>query len=338
MVRFDVGTTNPDRFPKAVVETVAKRAGNICSNPDCQALTSGPAEKPTASINVGEAAHIFGARPGSARYRAEMVPAERSDTTNAIWLCRNCHKLIDADQLGYPHELLFEWRRAHDEAISAKVGKAGAALRHRAEERLLEDFRNETYLAQQIVLDRPYAWEYKLTAELLRSKTDATLARWRALQKGLYVRPLGRLAEDEVMDWCGDRLHELGLISPALSRLVNGEVQAAWGAPGEPGSPIDILRMCELFAENCTALLAWEEKVRFARVPEAFEAIHALLAGVGGHLLSKISEIPQEMTRIFSEPHPEGVFVVSVVIDTPEGWTEQFEAAMADLRDAYAFD
>jgi hypothetical protein len=85
-----------------VIETVAKRAGNICSNPDCQALTTGPAETEDKSVTIGEAAHIFGANPGSARFDEKMSSSERSDITNAIWLCRNCHKLADADAARFP--------------------------------------------------------------------------------------------------------------------------------------------------------------------------------------------------------------------------------------------
>lgn len=50
---------NEDHFKQAVVTTLAKRAANICSNPDCRTVTSGPTDAPMGSINIGEAAHIF---------------------------------------------------------------------------------------------------------------------------------------------------------------------------------------------------------------------------------------------------------------------------------------
>ncbi len=85
------------RFPRAVVTVLAQRAANTCTNPDCGAVTSGPAEDEARAVNVGEAAHIFGAQPGSARYDPAMEDVGRADVTNAIWLCRNCHKRVDAD-------------------------------------------------------------------------------------------------------------------------------------------------------------------------------------------------------------------------------------------------
>lgn len=85
-----------NRFRRADINILAKRSANICSNPDCRALTSGPAEEAAKSVSVGEAAHIYGAEPGSARYDEAMGAPSRADITNAIWLCCNCHKLIDS--------------------------------------------------------------------------------------------------------------------------------------------------------------------------------------------------------------------------------------------------
>jgi hypothetical protein len=93
--------SSENRFKQAVITTLAKRAANRCSNPDCGAITSGPSMKRSGTVNVGEAAHIFGAHPGSARYDPAMTSVERADLTNAIWLCNNCHKLIDDDPLRY---------------------------------------------------------------------------------------------------------------------------------------------------------------------------------------------------------------------------------------------
>ena len=72
------------KFGAKTVQTLARRAANICSNPDCRRTTTGPAEEPTKAINIGEAAHIFGANPGSKRFRLEMSGRARSEITNAI--------------------------------------------------------------------------------------------------------------------------------------------------------------------------------------------------------------------------------------------------------------
>ena len=52
-----------DDFPVGMKETLAKRVGNKCSNPDCGQPTSGPHEDPAKVLNIGVAAHITAASP-----------------------------------------------------------------------------------------------------------------------------------------------------------------------------------------------------------------------------------------------------------------------------------
>jgi hypothetical protein len=129
-----------DDFPRRIVDTIFRRAGGMCSNPGCSVLTSGPAEDVSKAVVVGEAAHIYGARPGSARFNPEMSAAERSDITNAIWLCRNCHKLVDTNARRYSADLLFEWRHTHERAITKRLGKTSDILQAEVLERRLTGF------------------------------------------------------------------------------------------------------------------------------------------------------------------------------------------------------
>ena len=161
---------NEDRFKQAVIVTLAKRAANRCSNPDCGAITSGPTDEPDGAVNVGEAAHIYGANPGSARYDSDMGSADRSAITNAVWLCGNCHKLVDDDPGKYPAGLLFEWQREHERRISEQVGKASAEIRQRYEKRHLEEFGRLSYLAERLILEKDAYWEYLLTAEVCATR------------------------------------------------------------------------------------------------------------------------------------------------------------------------
>ena len=88
----------PD-FSSKTRDRLAKRAHFICSNPDCGDQTVGPNEQDDKVTLIGEAAHISGARETSARFDANSDDFKRAEITNGIWLCRNCHKLIDDDPL-----------------------------------------------------------------------------------------------------------------------------------------------------------------------------------------------------------------------------------------------
>jgi len=137
-----------DDFDLKTKETLAKRVGLRCSNPDCRQLTSGPQEDPTKVLNIGVAAHITAASEGGPRYDPGLTSQERRFVDNGIWLCQNCAKLVDNDVQRYTVALLREWKQTAEEAAlrevqgvappppcptPAAVARHRAALRHRLE-------------------------------------------------------------------------------------------------------------------------------------------------------------------------------------------------------------
>lgn len=321
------------KFTKTVVTTLAKRAANRCSNPDCGAITSGPAEEKQRSVNIGQAAHIFGANPGSARYDPTMSPAVRSDITNAIWLCGNCHKLIDNDPIKYPSGLLFEWQREHEKVIAEHIGKASAAIRHRYERRHLEEFGKLSYLSERIIIEKGDLWEYHLTLEVLRFEMREIVQRWSALKRGLYVRPSERIDKQVNLLWIADRMAEAQNIAHALGELMNVEFARAWGEPGVAGNEADIIRTCRLFAEACGSALTWEETVRFATVDEIFQDLRDLFIGIVGAMIDESLKVQEFLAEMLSGEPPSGVHRLTITFELPDGWNDLIEAAMDKAAD-----
>lgn len=106
----------PD-FKERTKQTLAKRAGQVCSNPECRRTTSGPHSEENKAINLGEAAHIRAARSGQARYDASMTDKERAEISNGIWLCKECARKIDLDEAKYSVAILDEWKSIHKKWI-----------------------------------------------------------------------------------------------------------------------------------------------------------------------------------------------------------------------------
>ena len=317
-----------DKFKHAIVSKIAQRAGNHCSNPACNALTTGPAADPSASVNVGQAAHIYGANPGSARYDEKMQSAQRSDITNAIWLCGNCHKLIDSDPLRYPAGLLFEWQKEHERTIADAIGKPGAEIRKRYEDRHLQELGKLSYLAQRIVIDKDDGWEYKLTAEVLRFEMTPVLKRWGSLKRGLYLKPHTRISKEEYIQWILSKLNEIQAICHAFTELANIEFAAAWGDPGVAGSDEAIIDTCRLYSEMCKSALEWEESVRFASTPSLFDDIQRLFIGVAGGIIDETSKLPLFISDLLENEHSSGTHHLQMVLDLPDGWSEAVNQAI----------
>jgi hypothetical protein len=116
---------NRDDFPNSVKRTLAERANQRCSNPDCGRPTSGPHSISNKSIILGVAAHIHAAAPGGKRYDPNMTPEQRSAIENGIWLCSTCAKLIDSDETKYSPELLKKWKTEHENSISKELVSSG---------------------------------------------------------------------------------------------------------------------------------------------------------------------------------------------------------------------
>src|SRR5688572_11314948 len=99
-----------DDFTQPTKDRLAKRAGYLCSNPECRQLTIGAAPGNDDVVNLGVAAHITAASPGGKRYDAGLSRDERTRQSNGIWLCQNCAKLVDSDEDTYTVEKLNSWR------------------------------------------------------------------------------------------------------------------------------------------------------------------------------------------------------------------------------------
>ncbi len=117
-----------DDFTKPTIETLARRVGYRCSNPNCRKLTSGPRTDPARAVNIGVAAHITAASPGGPRYDPDLSSEERKAIENGLWLCQNCAKLIDSDPLRYPAELLYEWKRQAEQAAQDEMERGAPPI------------------------------------------------------------------------------------------------------------------------------------------------------------------------------------------------------------------
>jgi hypothetical protein len=316
-----------DRFSKDTIETLAKRAGLICANPDCKAPTSGPHSDETKAVNLGEAAHIKGAELGSARYDASMSPAERASITNGIWLCSRCHTLVDRDERRFTVDVLYAWKRQHESEMAQEV--AGGWER-KAKERHLKPLEGESSAAYQIALDQPEHWEYLLTIELMRSRLSPVKREFDDLKRGLIFRPSKVLDNTQFTPWFRQKINDL----QALLRLLMGasieELPASWGSPGQPGDAVEILRAIDKINLGYRNLLDWEIDVYFTKFSDNLEPIRLKMQGWAKHLSLQVEHLAKEISKIFDESKPSGIFNIEIVF-TPPPSLEQISNDMDGL-------
>ena len=110
-------------------DLLAKRVGYVCSNPLCRRPTSGPQDEPMGAVNLGVAAHITAAAPGGPRYDGGLSEVRRADSSNGIWLCQSCAKLVDSDEARFPRQLLDAWKITAEAAAAHELIATGTRER-----------------------------------------------------------------------------------------------------------------------------------------------------------------------------------------------------------------
>lgn len=109
------------KFDGKVRKIVAMRAGYRCSFPDCGRLTIGPGTGANDYSNTGSASHIYGASEQGPRGAGGHSHAERSSIENAIWLCAQHSRVVDANEgEGFPPALLRSFKEEHEARVAAE--------------------------------------------------------------------------------------------------------------------------------------------------------------------------------------------------------------------------
>lgn len=328
----------PD-FSKNITDTLAKRAGFVCSNPDCRVSTVGPNAEPHKYTTIGEAAHICGARSGSARYDGNMSDAARGEITNAIWLCTNCHTQIDKDAGKFPASLLFVWREDHERYVGTELGNASDRIRVDALSTELDQFKTYPPIVRRIVADKPIGWEYRLTAELLRHLSRPALRRLRDLNDGLYTRPAEIIEDNAAFPWIHARLAEMETLVSPLEKLLS-LLTKSWGSPGQEGNIYEIHHVCILISQALDQISIYEERLNFAIVPDKYKSILNLLQNCLGSQAHKFETIPLELENalaLIGTNHggtKENPLVIEkiIVFELPDGWENRMKKELAKLE------
>lgn len=103
-----------DDFSSATRQIIKRQAGGYCAK--CGGKTTvydGQGEKPS---TTGEAAHIEASREGGPRYNYEDTVQYRRSVNNGIWLCNECHTLVDLEPNRFGADRLLQFK--HDQWLT----------------------------------------------------------------------------------------------------------------------------------------------------------------------------------------------------------------------------
>ena len=119
IVERNTGAMPEGDFSPTTKEIIAKRAGYLCSFPNCGRLLVGPSTLPTQFSFVGHVAHIFPSGANGPRADSGISKDQLQSPPNGILLCAHHHSVVDSDQGSkYSPSVLRSFKDMHELHIS----------------------------------------------------------------------------------------------------------------------------------------------------------------------------------------------------------------------------
>jgi len=168
----------------------------------------------------------------------------------------------------------------------------------------LNDLKNESIIIKNIVVEKPDAWEFKLTAELLKDRLKEINKDYIELENNLYFKNSKSLEGKEYITFMMDKFLDFSNLIRIFTNIFNKELYAAFGETGVPGDVYDIKAAIEKIQNVCKHLFQWEVEIQSVNAPEGMEMIPIYIKGWTKVIVNKLNEFPN---LIYSKITPEAL-------------------------------
>jgi hypothetical protein len=158
--------------------------------------------------------------------------------------------------------------------------------------------------ALRITLEKPKGWEHRLFLQSWIEQIQRRRHQIKEYQSALRLDTAELVSAVSATDWVQTRLHELNGLSDSANKLINSSAQEAFGDPGQPGNPEDIVWVSQMLAAVLDGLLRWARRIRCARLEEPFESIGVQLALFVDDLVKQFETFPADALRSLEEALP----------------------------------
>ncbi|MCJ7648865.1 MAG: DUF4062 domain-containing protein [Candidatus Lokiarchaeota archaeon] len=182
----------------------------------------------------------------------------------------------------------------------------------------LKEFENESEKTKLIALEKPAYWEYKLTAELLKTKFQQVDKKFKELEDGLYFTKSVRLNALNYYQQISPKFGDLSKILQMMSKIVNEEIPKSWGPPGVAGNPYEIKEAVDKLYAASLAAFDWELEMCSLDPPDDFQYLSSLMKGCGKVMYDSIKELPIKIEEPFLTVNPEpGTYKIDFEFKSP---------------------
>ena len=131
--------------------------------------------------------------------------------------------------------------------------------------------------AARMVIEKPYAWEHKFLAYILKDEFDKLQSRKWDLKFGIFEGRTYDKNPQELFDDVTERMSEIIKLTDILSVLINKTIQESIGEPGVPSDLEMMLYTSKRLAATYERLIGWALYFKSLHVDEKFETLLTLL-------------------------------------------------------------
>lgn len=156
--------------------------------------------------------------------------------------------------------------------------------------------------AVRVFVEKPYAWEYKFLACVLKGEFDKLQSQRWDFKYSIYPSHIAHMEPPELLDDISQKFKEMIGLTNILSTLLNSALQDAIGDPEIPSDLDMMIYVSRQIAAIYKRMIEWGLYFKAIHTDEAFEKLLQLLYELPGFVMKQIDEfiedIYEEITAI----------------------------------------
>lgn len=154
--------------------------------------------------------------------------------------------------------------------------------------------------ATRILIEKPYAWEYKFLACILKAEFDSLQSHRWDLKYGLFSIHSTCFEPSDLLDDVSEKLNEMIELAKLLSTLLNHTIQDAIGLPGTPSDLELMIYTTKRLSSIYKRIIEWGLYFKSIHTEDVFDHLLQLLYELPSHVLKQIDQFVENIYKEFT--------------------------------------
>lgn len=155
--------------------------------------------------------------------------------------------------------------------------------------------------AVRVFVEKPYAWEYKFFACVLKGEFDKLQSHRWDFKYGIYSVHTTNLERLELLDDISEKLNEIRYLSNIFGVLLNSALQEAIGDPGVPSNLDMMIYVSKQLASIYKRMIEWGLYFKSVHTEDVFNNLLSLLCELPGAMMNQIDDFVEMLFNEITE-------------------------------------